>query len=75
MYSVTLIELAECRRQDYLAEAARNRLASQVQPTEPRGSSSKDVVRSAMRAVCASARGAVAALAVHPLRWSSDLPS
>ena len=76
MYS--LIELAECRCQDFLAEAARERLASQVVATRPPTPQASAIVSSAAHTVIAAARGALDGLASHTLKWSgakSEQPS
>jgi hypothetical protein len=52
-----LIELAECRRQDILAEAARYRLADQALPDESLAILSKEVLRHAVQSVRSAARG------------------
>ena len=50
------IEVAEGRRQDLLADAARARLAKQAQPDQFLALRSKTIVGIAARTMCASAR-------------------
>jgi hypothetical protein len=66
-----MIELAEYRRQDILAEAARYRLADQARPTQPLASLSKVALWSAMQNACASVLVALDARSFHTLRLGS----
>ena len=62
----SLIELAEFRQQDFLAEAARHRLAKQAQPIKPLASLDKAVLANAVQTLCASARSVL-----DPLSFSA----
>ena len=57
MYGSTEI-LADCRRHDFLADAARERLAKEARPIKPFASQTREVLVSAMQAMRASAHGA-----------------
>jgi hypothetical protein len=59
------IELAEYRRHDLLADAARERLAKEAQPNQLLALPAQEIVRNAARVACSTARGILAALAFH----------
>jgi hypothetical protein len=56
MYGATEI-LADSRRHDFLADAARERLAKEARPTQPFASQTRDSLGNAMQTVRAAARG------------------
>jgi hypothetical protein len=66
----SIIELAECRRQDFLADAARERLAKQARPGQPLAPQAKELMWGAVQTVRTSARGALDALSFHTLESS-----
>jgi hypothetical protein len=66
----SIIELAECRRQDFHAEAARERLAKQSRPAQPLALLAGEMMWSAVQAGRAFGRGALDALSVHTLKPS-----
>jgi hypothetical protein len=59
------IELAEYRRHDLLADAARERLAKEAQPNQLLALPAQEIVRNAARVACSTARGILVALAFH----------
>jgi hypothetical protein len=59
------IELAEDRRHDLLADAARHRLAKEARPGQFLALPTQEVVRNAARVACSTARGILASLAFH----------
>lgn len=67
----SIIELAECRRQDFYAEAARERLAKEARPDRPLAASSPESLLHTMRPVRASIVGALAAFAINPCERGS----
>ena len=70
MYGATEI-LADCRRHDFLADAARERLAKEARPTQPFASQTRESLGSAMQAVRASARGARSVLSLRTVGSSN----
>jgi hypothetical protein len=62
----SLIELAEYRRHDFLADAARQRLAKEALPDRPLAASSPESLLHALRTLRASAVGVLGAFALNP---------
>jgi hypothetical protein len=67
----SLIDLADFRRQDLLADAVRERLAQQARPTRPLASPYLEILRNAVRTVSSSARSALDAFSFHWLKSSN----
>jgi hypothetical protein len=65
------IELAEYRRYDYLAEAARERLAKEAQPAKPLASQRMRELWNLAQTLSGSARGALDAKPFHAFGLSS----
>lgn len=58
MYGV-IETIADCRRQDMLTIAARERPANEARPDQPHALLSQEVLWNAVRIVCASSRSAL----------------
>ncbi len=59
------IELAECRRHDLLADAARARLAKEAQLNQLSALPAQEIARNAARVACSTARSILASLTFH----------
>lgn len=71
MYGSTEI-LADCRRHDFLAAAARERLAKEARPPQVFASHTWEALRGAMHALRVSARGARSVLTLRTGRTSGN---
>jgi hypothetical protein len=67
----SLIELADCRRHDFLADAARERLAKEARPDRPLAAPSPESLLHAMRTLRDSVAGALAPCAINPFARGS----